>query len=189
MESLLSQSYFFLIFWVFFMCCSLCEANYTFYAGGKSGWVLNPSESYVHWAERNRFQVNDTIIFKFKLGSNSVLLVDKDDYNNCNKDNPILELEHGNSKFRFDGSGPFYFISGHEDNCEKGQKLMIVVLSPNHHKAHKAHEALSPAPVESTGPVSPAPASATSGAPGFIGGFFSWSFISSIIAVYFCILV
>ncbi|KAJ8561106.1 hypothetical protein K7X08_027296 [Anisodus acutangulus] len=168
---------------------SSCEA-YTFYAGGKSGWILNPSESYSHWAERNRFQVNDTIVFKYKRGSDSILLVDKDDYSKCNKDKPILELKHGESKFKFEGSGPFYFISGHEDNCEKGQKLLLVVLSPNH-KAHKAHRAESPAPAVSNGPISPAPAPAKSGATGFIGGpsGFISGFFSLIIAIYFCILV
>lgn len=35
--------------------------GYDFYAGGTDGWVLYPSESYSHWAERNRFQVNDSI--------------------------------------------------------------------------------------------------------------------------------
>jgi hypothetical protein len=35
---------------------------YVFYAGGRDdGWVLGPTESYNHWAGRNRFQVNDTI--------------------------------------------------------------------------------------------------------------------------------
>lgn len=34
---------------------------YVFYAGGRDGWVLDPTESYNHWARRNRFQVNDTI--------------------------------------------------------------------------------------------------------------------------------
>ncbi|XP_060211445.1 early nodulin-like protein 4 [Lycium barbarum] len=185
MESLLSQSYFFIIFLGFIMGSS-CEA-YTFYAGGKSGWVLNPSESYRHWAERNRFQVNDTIVFKYKRGSDSVLLVDKDDYTKCNNDKPIRELKHGDSKFKFEGSGPFYFISGHEDNCEKGQKLHIVVLSPN----HKAHIASSPTPTESIGPISPAPTPTKSGATGFIGALsgFYWGFISLIIATYFCILV
>ncbi|CAN4097058.1 unnamed protein product [Withania somnifera] len=188
MESLRSQSYLFLIFLGFIS----CEA-YTFYAGGKSGWVLNPSESYTHWSERNRFQVNDTIVFKFKLGEDSVLLVDKDNYNKCNKDKPILELKHGDSKFKFERSGPFYFISGHEDNCEKGQKLKIVVLSPNHHKAQNSSspapvESISPEPVGSIGPVSPAPAPATSGVLGFMGGF-TWSFVGLIIAAYFCILV
>lgn len=41
------------------MVCS-CEAR-KFYVGGKDGWGLNPSENFNHWAERNRFQVNDTL--------------------------------------------------------------------------------------------------------------------------------
>lgn len=61
MEFLLSQICFFLIFLRFITCGSFCEANHTFYVGGESGWVLNPSEPYNHWAERNHFQVNDTI--------------------------------------------------------------------------------------------------------------------------------
>ncbi|XP_016503908.2 early nodulin-like protein 3 [Nicotiana tabacum] len=180
MESLFSLSSFFLIF-LGFMCS--CEA-YTFYAGGTSGWVLNPTESYSHWSDRNRFQVNDTIIFKFKIGSDSVLIVDQDDYSKCNKDKPIRELKHGDSKIKLYRSGPFYFISGHEDNCEKGQKLKVVVLSPN----HKAHNALSPV-TEPIGSVSPAPSPAQSAA-GFTvspSGFL-WGF-SLMIAAYICILV
>jgi len=29
--------------------------------GGRDGWVAKPSEDYNHWAQRNRFQVNDTL--------------------------------------------------------------------------------------------------------------------------------
>ncbi|XP_049356281.1 early nodulin-like protein 1 [Solanum verrucosum] len=181
MEFLLSQSYFFLIFLGFIMCGSFCEANHTFYAGGESGWVLNPSEPYSHWAERNRFQVNDTIVFKFELGSNSALFVYKEDYYNCNKEDPIVILDHGDSRFTFNGPGTFSFISGHEDNCEKGQKLMIVVLSPNHTKAQEAQTSLSPTPAESIGPVLlPAPTPAKSGAP---AGFISWSFSISLMMI------
>jgi len=32
-----------------------------FNVGESQGWVPNPSESYNNWAERNRFQINDTI--------------------------------------------------------------------------------------------------------------------------------
>lgn len=39
---------------------SSSEAH-VFYAGGRDGWVLDPTQSYNHWAGRNRFQVNDTI--------------------------------------------------------------------------------------------------------------------------------
>lgn len=41
--------------------------GYTFYVGGRDGWVLNPKEEYIHWAERNRFQINDTLSTKIPL--------------------------------------------------------------------------------------------------------------------------
>ncbi|MCE3051617.1 hypothetical protein HAX54_050337 [Datura stramonium] len=112
------------------------------------------------------------MIFRYKIGSDSVLVVDKDDYTKCNKDKPILQLKHGNSKFTFESSGPFYFTSGHEDNCEKGQKLMVVVcchpttIKP---KQPRAQHLLNP--LAQFHPL-PSPAPASSGAPeGFIGGF------------------
>uniref|UniRef100_M1DUF6 Early nodulin-like 2 predicted GPI-anchored protein n=1 Tax=Solanum tuberosum TaxID=4113 RepID=M1DUF6_SOLTU len=90
-------------------------------------------------------------VFKFELGSNSALFVYKEYYYNCNKEDPIVILDHVDSRFTFHGPGTFSFISGHEDNCEKGQKLMIVVLSPNHTKAQEAQTSLSPTPAESVG--------------------------------------
>lgn len=44
-----------------FACFTWCSFAYQFNVGGKSGWVLNPSENYNHWAGRMRFQVNDTL--------------------------------------------------------------------------------------------------------------------------------
>lgn len=35
--------------------------GYDFYVGGQDGWVQSPSENFNHWAERNRFQVNDSL--------------------------------------------------------------------------------------------------------------------------------
>ncbi|XP_077249551.1 uncharacterized protein LOC143889262 [Tasmannia lanceolata] len=102
---------------------------YNFYVGGKNGWVLNPSENFNNWAERNRFQVKDSLVFKYKKGEDSVLVVNKEDYDKCNKTNPIKSFNDGNSVFDFDRSGHFYFISGAPGNCEKGQKLIIVVLA------------------------------------------------------------
>ncbi|KAL0282653.1 UNVERIFIED_CONTAM: Early nodulin-like protein 1 [Sesamum angustifolium] len=102
---------------------------YQFLVGGRQGWVVNPSEDYNHWAERMRFQVNDTLLFKYEKGSDSVLLVNKDDYDNCNTGNPILKLDDGDSLFKLDRSGPFFFISGNKANCDQGQKLIIVVLA------------------------------------------------------------
>ncbi|XP_057508894.1 early nodulin-like protein 4 [Actinidia eriantha] len=137
-----------------FVCSS--QAHFNFYVGGRDGWVLKPSETYNHWAERNRFQVNDSLIFKYKKDSDSVLVVNKDDYYKCSK-KPIQALEDGDSVFKFDRSGPFFFISGHGDNCEKGQKFIIIVLAVR----NNTHKSPSPSPPPYLSP-SPAPKTPTS---------------------------
>ncbi|KAB1226610.1 Early nodulin-like protein 1 [Morella rubra] len=144
----------FLMFVIFMGFLNSCQA-YEFLVGGKDGWGLNPSENYNHWAERNRFQINDTLLFKYyKNGSDSVLVVTKDSYYSCNTTNPIQSLTDGTSIFKFDRSGPFFFISGSGDNCQKGQKLVVVVLAVR----NKTHQAPSPSPSpEREPPVSPAP--------------------------------
>ncbi|XP_028795864.1 early nodulin-like protein 2 [Neltuma alba] len=105
---------------------------FKFNVGGKDGWVVKPSEDYNHWAERTRFQVNDTLYFKYKKGSDSVLVVNKTDYDSCNTKNPMKKMDDGDSNFTFDKSGPFFFISGNSGNCKKGQKLIVVVLAVRH---------------------------------------------------------
>ncbi|XP_048568086.1 early nodulin-like protein 1 [Triticum urartu] len=107
---------------------------YVFYAGGRDGWVVDPAESYNHWAERNRFQINDTIVFARGEGegADSVLLVTEPDFDACNTRSPVRRLEDagGRPEFRFDHSGAFFFISGDEDWCQKGKKLYVVVMAP-----------------------------------------------------------
>lgn len=88
-------------------------------------------------------------VFKYSKGSDSVLVVAKDDYYNCKKDNPTGSLEDGDSVFKFNRSGPFFFISGYGDNCEKGQKLIIVVLAV----WHRAHGAPQPTPLPTPTPA------------------------------------
>ncbi|KAK6919594.1 Phytocyanin domain [Dillenia turbinata] len=128
--------------------------SYKFYVGGRDGWVLKPSEPYSHWAERNRFSVNDTLFFKYKKGSDSVLVVNKENYFNCNTSSPIQSLKEGDSEFKFERSGPFFFISGFGDNCLKGQRLIIVVLAVRS-KTHPAPPSLSPSPSQSQAPIVP----------------------------------
>ncbi|XP_031115802.1 early nodulin-like protein 2 [Ipomoea triloba] len=118
-----------------------------FDVGGNDGWVLNPSESYSHWAARMRFQVNDTLLFRYEKGRESVLEVGEEDYEKCNVENPMKKMEDGYSVLELDRSGPFYFISGIQQNCENGQKIVVVVLAPKHHNA--------PPPPPSTGGDAP----------------------------------
>ncbi|XP_054811379.1 early nodulin-like protein 2 [Prosopis cineraria] len=146
----------------FLLCLSSSQA-FKFYVGGKDGWVLKPSEGYNHWAERNRFQVNDTLYFKYKKGSDSVLVVEKADYDSCNTKNPMKKMNDGDSYFIFDKSGPYFFISGNSNNCQKGQKLIVVVLAVRNSRCSPPMitPALPPVggnpPVVSPGSLSPQP--------------------------------
>ncbi|XP_019460020.1 PREDICTED: early nodulin-like protein 2 [Lupinus angustifolius] len=111
-----------------FSLLSISQA-YKFSIGGKDGWVVNPSVDYNQWSGRSRFQVSDSLVFKYNKGSNSVLEVTKDDYEKGNKEKSIKKFEDGDTEFQIERSGPYYFISGKDDNCEKGQKLIVVVLA------------------------------------------------------------
>lgn len=106
------------------------------------------------------------LVWKYDSKKDSVLQVNKKDYVTCNTSSPIEEYKDGNNtKVELHKSGPFYFISGAEGNCEKGQKLIVVVMS---HKHHRRSFVVSPAPspVGFDGPaVAP-----TSGATSLRGG-------------------
>lgn len=167
-----------LVFWVAISQCFCYCVGFNFSVGGRDGWVLHPSEDYSHWAGRNRFLVNDTLFFKYKKGEDSVLEVTKDDYYSCNTSNWLLKSENGSSEFKLARSGPFFFISGVKDHCDKGQKLLIIVLSERHRRAVSPgtaptvhppsvsparHRAPGPAPLQPS--VAPSPTTLQSPAP------------------------
>lgn len=100
-------------------------------------------------------------MWKYDAQRDSVLQVTKEAYASCNTSNPVAEYKDGNTKVELDRSGPFYFISGVKGNCEKGEKLVVVVLSSRHRVISPA-----PSPVEFESPaVAP-----TSGASSLKGG-------------------
>ncbi|KAM0919178.1 hypothetical protein ACQ4PT_008379 [Festuca glaucescens] len=127
---------------------------YVFYAGGHDGWVVDPAESYNHWAERNRFQINDTIVFTNGEGADPVLLVTEPDFDACNTRNPVRRLEDGGgrSEFRFDRSGAFFFISSDEDRCQKGKKLYVIVMAVRPTRPALAPPPGSPPPLWASAP-------------------------------------
>ncbi|CAI8599539.1 unnamed protein product [Vicia faba] len=133
-----------------FFLFGLSAAKELLVGGNVNAWKVPSSEadSLNKWAEKSRFNVGDHLVWKYDGGKDSVLQVSKDDYANCNSSNPIEEYNDGNTKVKLDRPGPFYFISGAKGHCEKGQKLVVVVITPR-----RRHSAVSPAP-------SPAPSSA-----------------------------
>ncbi|RWR97423.1 early nodulin-like protein 2 [Cinnamomum micranthum f. kanehirae] len=140
-----------------------CQGH-DFYVGGSKGWVQNPSENYNHWAGRNRFQVNDSLVFSYKKGEDSVLVVNKEDYDQCNTKNPISNFSDGYSVFKFDRSGPFFFISGIQEKCQKGEKMIVVVLAVRH--SHTPPISPSHTPPISPPPSVEAPSPSPSDSPG-----------------------
>lgn len=97
-------------------------------------------------------------VWKYDSGKDSVLQVNKEGYVSCNISNPIEEYKDGNTKVKLSRAGPFYFISGTKGNCEKGQKVVVVVLSPRSSYTGIS-PAPAPAPVEFEGGPAVAPTS------------------------------
>lgn len=103
-----------------------------FRVGGKSGWSVpsgSGTESFNQWAERLRFHVGDTLLFKYTAKQDSVLVVTAQAFQTCNTTAPVAVYDDGNTVFKFPKSGPFYFISGAEGHCDKGQKVVVVVMA------------------------------------------------------------
>ncbi|XP_010268107.1 PREDICTED: early nodulin-like protein 2 [Nelumbo nucifera] len=105
---------------------------YQFQVGGERGWVKptgNETESYDEWAARNRFHVGDSVYFKYQ--NDSVLVVNDIDYRDCNSSKPISKFDDGNTVYRLDRYGFFYFVSGVPGHCRSGQRLVIRVMVQN----------------------------------------------------------
>ncbi|CAL4954155.1 unnamed protein product [Urochloa decumbens] len=110
---------------------------FVFKAGGTGEWRVPAqpananatTNAYNAWAQRNRFRVGDAISFTYQAGSDSVLLVEKSAYDGCNTNTPMDTFSDGNTVFTFTRSGPYYFISGNKDNCNRGEKLIVVVMA------------------------------------------------------------
>ncbi|KAL5558236.1 hypothetical protein UlMin_034447 [Ulmus minor] len=124
----ISRTSLFLIFVLF----SVSEAKEILIGGKSDSWTIPSSQSQTlnQWAESTRFRVADTLVFKYDGEKDSVLQVTRGDYLNCNTSSPIEEYKDGNTKVKLNKPGPFYFISGTKGHCEKGQKLIVVVMSP-----------------------------------------------------------
>ncbi|KAI3879987.1 hypothetical protein MKX03_020395 [Papaver bracteatum] len=143
--------------------------------GGKpNSWKVpsSVSDSLNKWAGSTRFNIGDSLVWKFDAQKDSVLRVGREDYVNCNVTKPIAEYKNGSAKIELDQSGPFYFVSGIKGNCERGQKLVVVVMS-------KFHTGIAPAPSPMGSAVAP-----SSGSHSLKTGSFSGALL--VVALFFC---
>ncbi|KAL3716651.1 hypothetical protein ACJRO7_008264 [Eucalyptus globulus] len=101
-----------------------------FTVGGEDGWGVRRSnrdrDVYNEWASRNRFKVDDTIHFKYQ--KDSVMVVTSEEYEKCRSSHPLFYSNNGDTVFKLDRPGLFYFISGIAGHCERGEKMIIKVL-------------------------------------------------------------
>ncbi|KAJ0501134.1 putative Phytocyanin domain, cupredoxin [Helianthus annuus] len=133
---------------------------YEFLVGGSGDWSL-ASTNYNQWAEKSRFQIGDTVLFKYEAEKDSVVEVSKDDYNNCNAASPIAKYSDGHSMVKLNQSGPHYFISGLVENCKNNEKVVIVVMA-DRSKHHQSPPSSPPSPAPAVEELpSPPPAPAT----------------------------
>ncbi|XP_058114054.1 early nodulin-like protein 15 [Magnolia sinica] len=161
------------LIFISFLLFSLSEAK-DFLVGGKTNaWQIpsSPSDSLNQWAEANRFQIGDSLVWKFDGEKDSVLQVTREGYQSCNVSNPIAAHKGGNVVVKLDRSGPFYFISGAGGHCENGQKLIVVVISEVRGGGFFSISP-APSPMEFDGPAV-APTSSAHGLAVWRGGFVS----------------
>ncbi|WJX50947.1 hypothetical protein P8452_37187 [Trifolium repens] len=165
----------------------LLEAK-EFDVGGKEGWIVKPSDYYSHWAQANRFQINDTLHFKYNKENDSVLVVKKEDYDSCNTNNPKQKLDDGDSKIKLSDSGLYYFISGNVENCKHGEKVIVLVMGRHQHHplptttpapSQPPASALSPPQIHSSALDTPAPSPSKASSVGVSMGFgFFWCLVA-----------
>ncbi|KAL6999359.1 hypothetical protein U1Q18_000521 [Sarracenia purpurea var. burkii] len=131
---------------------------FEFKVGGSSIWAvpIDPkAQNYNQWAENSRFQIGDSLLFVYPADKDVVLQVTKADYASCNTATPIQKYADGHTVFKFNQSGPFYFISGVKDNCLKNEKLVVIVLADRSNRSSTSNQA---PPPPSPSPPSPPPA-------------------------------
>jgi len=64
----------------------------------------------------------------FKYRKDSVMVVSEEEYEQCKSTRPLYFGNNGNTVFKFERPGMFYFISGVSGHCTRGQKMAIKVL-------------------------------------------------------------
>ncbi|KAL7224321.1 hypothetical protein ACSBR1_025722 [Camellia fascicularis] len=120
--------------------------------GQENSWKVPQSpDDFNKWAGKMRFLIGDSLVLEYDPKSDSVLEVTEEDYKICNTVKPIKAYNDSNTKIVLNHSGLFYFICGAEGHCEKGQKLLVRVLSAKRGSRARPPVALpapAPSPVE-----------------------------------------
>ncbi|KAJ4709582.1 Early nodulin-like protein [Melia azedarach] len=153
---MVSVRFLFLILALWCLLFTFSEAREILVGGKENSWTIPPSANFFNmWAEKIRFRKGDFLLWKYDGKTDSVLEVTKEHYDNCKTSKPIKEYKDGDTKIELSRSGPHYFISGAKEHCQKGQKVLVVVL-PEKHKSPDGGKPPASAPAPSPDPNSAA---------------------------------
>ncbi|KAG6545315.1 hypothetical protein Mapa_013164 [Marchantia paleacea] len=102
--------------------------------GGENGWVLpiqanDIGNNYTTWADSFNFKVGDSLVFKYKKESHSVLQVNGTAFADCITSDPLGAWKDGNTSIVLKEAGRMWFICGAPGHCEQGQKFKVTVLA------------------------------------------------------------
>ncbi|CAM0957939.1 unnamed protein product [Alopecurus aequalis] len=126
------------------------EARDHIVGGANGGWkVPAPSDALSKWASASRFHVGDNLVFKFDAAADSVLEVTQDDYNRCSTASPIATYKASDATVPLPRSGLHYFVSGTPGSCDKGERVIVLVMSEKHGRRRGSAPAPAAAPAQS----------------------------------------
>jgi len=109
-------------------------AGYEYRVGGMDAWALptgGRSNLYQKWVANNTFKVGDSLLFLYPPSQDSVIQVTKEAFRSCDISSPIATFHDGNTVFKFNQWGSYYFTSGVPGHCQKYQKVDVLVLGAN----------------------------------------------------------
>ncbi|GLJ26641.1 hypothetical protein SUGI_0517980 [Cryptomeria japonica] len=95
---------------------------------GSKGW--DPASDFKGWASRKIFHVGDNLWFAYASSQQSVLeLKSQEEFENYDVSNPIKLYDGGLDVVPLIEMGDRYFTSGNAEDCQRGMKVHINVLS------------------------------------------------------------
>ncbi|QCD85105.1 stellacyanin-like [Vigna unguiculata] len=99
--------------------------------GDQLGWNIPTQQTfYDDWAKKKAFVVGDQLVFQYHPGLNTVVMVNKEDYEHCSTRNVLHTYFKGNSSVTLEKVGDYYFFSSVGKHCEAGMKLHVTVTNP-----------------------------------------------------------
>ncbi|RZC91210.1 hypothetical protein C5167_027274 [Papaver somniferum] len=140
---LVQKVVFFMVLAVLYVSSSMAEV---YKVGDYSGWTNQNMPDYKKWSASKDFKVGDSIVFEYSPQNHSVVQVSYEDYKKCNSSSPMKTFISGKDTIPIKRKVHLFFICGVSDNCGKGQKVDIRVVTGDTPATQNPPSVSAPAP-------------------------------------------